>query len=34
MCEKNPCLCNTESAPIIVTDAMGKEIFWEDAGRP
>lgn len=23
-----------ESKPIIPTDAMGREIFWEDLGRP
>lgn len=23
-----------ESSPMIVTDAMGREKFWEDAGRP
>jgi hypothetical protein len=25
---------NFESKPIQVTDAMGREIFWEDLGRP
>lgn len=25
------CQCNSE--PIIVTDNMGREIFWEDIGR-
>ena len=25
------CQCNKE--PIIVTDNMGREIFWEDIGR-
>jgi len=24
----------TESTPIPQTDAMGREIFWEDIGRP
>lgn len=24
----------TESAPMKVTDNMGREIFWEDIGRP
>ena len=24
----------TESSPIKETDAMGREIFWEDMGRP
>jgi hypothetical protein len=33
MCEKN-CICNKDSEPIKVTDAMGREIWWEDAGRP
>lgn len=28
-CEKNK-----ESAPMVVTDAMGREVFWLDAGRP
>lgn len=23
-----------ESKPMPITDAMGKEIFWEDLGRP
>lgn len=23
-----------ESKPIKVTDSMGREIFWEDLGRP
>jgi len=23
-----------ESSPISPTDAMGREIFWEDIGRP
>lgn len=23
-----------ESKPIPVTDSMGREIFWEDLGRP
>jgi hypothetical protein len=27
-------LSNTESAPIKETDAMGREKFWEDLGRP
>jgi hypothetical protein len=25
------CQCNSE--PIIVTDNMGREVFWEDIGR-
>lgn len=28
------CLCQNESKSIPVTDAMGREIFWEDLGRP
>lgn len=23
-----------ESKPIIITDNIGREIFWEDLGRP
>jgi hypothetical protein len=23
-----------ESNPIVIKDAMGREIFWEDLGRP
>ena len=26
--------CNCESTPIIEIDNMGREIFWEDIGRP
>lgn len=26
--------CQCESAAIPVTDAMGREKFWEDLGRP
>lgn len=35
MCKEN-CICNieNESSPITVTDAMGREAFWLDAGRP
>lgn len=33
MCEQN-CICNKDSEPIKVTDAMGREIWWQDAGRP
>jgi hypothetical protein len=35
-CKCNNCKCGkieTESSPIIVTDNMGREIFWEDMGR-
>lgn len=33
-CNSNDCTCNKESAPMQVTDSMGREIFWTDAGRP
>jgi hypothetical protein len=33
MCNEN-CICGKESEPIKVTDAMGREIWWQDAGRP
>lgn len=26
--------CQYESKPITPTDAMGREMFWEDLGRP
>ena len=26
--------CQCESTPMKVTDNMGREIFWEDMGRP
>jgi hypothetical protein len=32
VCEN--CSCKTESAPMSITDNMGREIFWEDMGRP
>jgi hypothetical protein len=32
VCEN--CSCKTESTPMIVTDNMGREIFWEDIARP
>jgi hypothetical protein len=28
------CLCENESKPMPITDNMGREIFWEDLGRP
>ena len=28
------CLCETESKNIPITDNMGREVFWEDLGRP
>lgn len=35
MCKDNcTCRIENESASIIITDAMGREIWWEDAGRP
>jgi hypothetical protein len=33
-CNSESCKCETESAPIIITDNMGREIFWDDIGRP
>lgn len=33
MCDKENSN-KTESEPIKVTDAMGREMFWLDAGRP
>jgi len=32
MCEDKDCQC--ESKPITPTDAMGREMFWLDLGRP
>jgi hypothetical protein len=26
--------CQCESTPMSITDNMGREIFWEDLGRP
>lgn len=31
-CEQ--CLCQKESGKIVEIDAMGREKFWEDLGRP
>jgi hypothetical protein len=28
------CSCQNESAAVKDTDAMGREKFWEDLGRP
>lgn len=28
------CMCGQESKPMPITDNMGREIFWEDMGRP
>jgi hypothetical protein len=33
MCDNENAVQN-ESEPIRVTDAMGREMFWLDAGRP
>jgi hypothetical protein len=33
-CNSGDCACSRESSPIVITDAMGREVFWEDAGRP
>jgi hypothetical protein len=33
-CNGESCKCETESTPIKITDNMGREIFWEDIGRP
>jgi hypothetical protein len=34
VCENCSCKAETESKPITITDNMGREIFWEDMGRP
>jgi len=34
MSEINTNKIKKESDPIPVTDSMGREIFWEDLGRP
>lgn len=35
MCgHKEGCTCERESSIIPITDDMGREKFWEDAGRP
>jgi hypothetical protein len=33
-CNENNCQCGQESKPMLVTDAAGREKWWEDAGRP
>ena len=33
-CSPDDCACSRESSGIKITDAMGREVFWEDAGRP
>lgn len=30
----NDCIVDYESRPLPITDNMGREIFWEDLGRP
>jgi hypothetical protein len=32
-CNGTECNCQKESNQIMVTDNMGREIFWEDIGR-
>lgn len=32
--EKDNSSIQYESEPMIVTDNIGREIFWEDLGRP
>ena len=34
VCKDCACKPETESKPMSVTDNMGREIFWEEAGRP
>lgn len=33
-CTNCSCKSETESTPMQVTDNMGREVFWEDLGRP
>jgi len=33
-CDSVSCTCGTESKPMQIKDSMGREIFWEDLGRP
>jgi hypothetical protein len=33
-CDSCDCACSRESEGIPITDSMGREIWWEDAGRP
>jgi hypothetical protein len=33
-CDSISCTCNIESKPMQIKDSMGREIFWEDLGRP
>jgi hypothetical protein len=33
-CTSESCMCSRESKEIPITDSMGREIFWLDAGRP
>jgi hypothetical protein len=32
VCEN--CSCKNESAPMKITDNMGREIFWDDLEKP
>jgi hypothetical protein len=34
VCENCSCKSETESTPMTITDNMGREIFWDDLGRP
>lgn len=34
VCQNCSCKSETESTPMQITDNMGREIFWEDLGRP
>jgi hypothetical protein len=34
VCENCSCKPETESTPMKITDNMGREIFWDDLGRP
>jgi len=34
VCENCSCKSETESTPMKITDNMGREIFWDDLGRP
>jgi hypothetical protein len=34
VCENCSCKSETESSPMTITDNMGREVFWEDLGRP
>jgi hypothetical protein len=34
VCQNCSCKSETESKPMKITDNMGREIFWDDLGRP